>query len=154
DFCFGNAEVVQTLRRMGAQIMGIDLGPFFVQKARNKGLAARMGKVDLPIERFYQEFGIEEASQDFVISTLALDRREGPRNLTGNMLLVLKEGGRLALQTLLPVTGVDDGEIEPPIEYTPEGNRIVAGGTVEQHKRALASLFFELGAGELNICHF
>jgi amino acid adenylation domain-containing protein len=154
DFCFGNAEVMQTLRKMGVQVIGIDLEPFFVQKARDKGFAARMGKVDLPCERFCQEFGIEEESQDFAISTLALDRLESPRNLIRNMMMVLKEGGRFALQTLLPIIGIDDGEIEPRIEYTPEQNRIVAGETAEQHKTALASLLFELGAGEINICHF
>jgi amino acid adenylation domain-containing protein len=152
DFCFGNGEIMQILSSMGVRMKGIDLSPFFVQKAREKGLDAYMGKVDVPEELLESEFGIAPGSQDFAISTLALDRLEAPRRFLRNFMLVLKEGGRFAIQTLLPISGIGDGDDDEPIVYTPKQNRICTGESVEQDKQALVALLSELGAADINVC--
>lgn len=152
DFCFGNGEIMQILSSMGVRMKGIDLSPFFVRKAREKGLDARMGKVDVPEEQLESEFGIARGSQDFAISTLALDRLESPRRFLRNFMLALKDGGRFAIQTLLPILGVGDGDYDKPIIYTPKQNRICTGESVEQDKQALIALLSELGAADINVC--
>jgi SAM-dependent methyltransferase len=108
DFCFGNAEVLEVLSEMGALMLGVDLSPFLVQKARGKNLNVRMAKVDVSPEIFLQESGVKEGSQDFVISTLTLDRLNNPRNFLVNLFKSLKEGGHFAIQTILPITPVDE----------------------------------------------
>ena len=151
DFGFGNTEVLQALAGMGAQMTGLDLNPFFVQKGRGYGLDTRMAKIDVEPEMFPSESRVEEGSQDFVISTLLLDRLEKPKNSLRNLLLVLKEGGRFAVQTLLPIVAMDDGETDDPIVYTPESERLTAGRDVEQDKLTLVSLLHSYGAGDIEV---
>jgi len=151
DFGFGNGEIMQVLSSMGASMRGLDLNPFFVQKARDKGLDALMVKIDLPPDTFLKESGLDEGSQDFVISTLLLDRLEKPRDFLKNLFLVLKLRGRFAIQTLLPIVGIDDGNVDDPITYTPEEHRITPGKNVEEDKAMLISLMYELGARSLRV---
>jgi len=151
---FGNAEVMQVLADAGAQIRGFDLSPFFVQRAREKGLDAFMAKVDVDPETFTQEFGVSEGSYDFGISTMVLDRIENPKNLLGNLFLLLKRGARFAVQTILPIMPVDDGEAPNPITYTPEQRRITEGQSVAGDKLALARLLLSLGARDVGISAF
>ncbi|HEU4769906.1 MAG TPA: amino acid adenylation domain-containing protein, partial [Pyrinomonadaceae bacterium] len=151
DFGFGNGEILKTLKGMGAHIKGLDFNPVFVQKARDNGLDAEMVKVDLAPAEFADISGTEPGTQDFVVSTLLMDRLSNPRNSLANLFLVLKEGGRFAIQTLLPIVGVDDGEIEDPFTYTPEGALIVPGKTVGEDKEALICLLRKLGADEIGI---
>ncbi|HYP25634.1 MAG TPA: amino acid adenylation domain-containing protein [Blastocatellia bacterium] len=151
DFGFGNGEIMQGLASIGASMRGLDLNPFFVQKAKENGLDARMARIDLPVEKFLKETGLEEGSQDFVISTLLLDRLERPKDFLRNMFHVLKPRGRFAIQTLLPIVGVDDGNVDDPITYTPEECRITPGRSVEEDKAALISLTYELGARGLRV---
>ncbi len=152
DFCFGNAEVLEALSEMGAQMLGLDLCPFLVQKARSRNLNVRAAKVDVPPGMFSQECGVEERSQDFVISTLTLDRLDNPKNFLVNLFKSLKEGGRFAIQTILPIVPIDDGDIGSPITYTSTQNRITPGESLEQDKETLVSMLYQLGADELNIC--
>jgi amino acid adenylation domain-containing protein len=152
DFCFGDGEVIQILKEMGASAVGFDLSPFFVRRARRLGLDVAMAKVDVPPDEIISETGIEEGSQDFAITTLSLDRLEKPKNLLKNMLLVLKADGRFAIQTLLPITGIDDGGTDDPIIYTLPQDRIGSGQSEEQAKEALINLLRELGAKDLSVC--
>jgi len=152
DFCFGNGEVLEELSELGAQVLGLDLSPFLVQSARNKNLNVRMAKVDVPPEVFAKDTGIEEGSQDFVISTLTLDRLDNPRNFLENLFMSLKAGGRFAIQTLLPILPIDDGNVENPITYTSTQHRITPGQNVEQDKQSLLRLIYILGACDVNIC--
>ncbi|MGH9763771.1 MAG: amino acid adenylation domain-containing protein, partial [Blastocatellia bacterium] len=154
DLGFGNAEVMLTLKRMGACIKGLDLNPIFIQRARAAGLDARMTKVDVAPDLFPIESGIPAGSQDFVISTLLLDRLSQPRNFLENVFLVLKQGGRFAIQTLLPVVGSDDGDIQDPITYTAKENRIVPGEDAEQDRLALISLLNQLGGTGIQTYQF
>src|SRR4030095_5395996 len=129
-----NAEIMQALKGLGASVVGLDFNPFFVQKSRSKGLGTRMAKIDVPPQMFTSETGLDSHSQDFAISTLVLDRLSKPRNFIENLFNVLKDDGRFAIQTLLPIVGVDDGEVEHPIVYTPEPDRIATGEDAEQDK--------------------
>jgi len=151
---FGNAEVMQVLAGAGAQIRGFDLSPFFVQRAREKGLDAFMAKVDVDPETFTLEFSAPEGAYDFGISTMVLDRIENPKNLLKNLFLLLKQEGRFAVQTILPITPVDDGEVQNPITYTPEWRRITEGRSVEGDKLALARLLLSMGARDVGISAF
>jgi amino acid adenylation domain-containing protein len=152
DFGFGHGEIMQTLSRAGACMKGLDISPFFVQRAREKGLDARLARIDTAPEDFTRVCGIEAGSQNFALCTLVLDRIERPKNLLRNLFLVLEPGGRFAIQTLLPIISVDDGDVETPIVYTPEPHRITSGETVDEDKRMLVRLLVELGGKEINIC--
>ena len=154
DFGFGHGEIMETLARAGASLTGLDLSPFFIQHARERGLDGRMAKIDVEPETFIREYGIAEGSQDFALCTLVLDRIEKPKNLLKNLFSVLKPGGRFAIQTLLPIVPVDDGEIETPIVYTLEPDRITPGESIEQDKRMLVKLLGELGGKEISACCF
>jgi amino acid adenylation domain-containing protein len=154
DFGIGNAEIIQILANAGAIMKGFDFNPFFIQRARDKSTDIQMLRIDSPPGTFKEESGIEEGTQDFVISTLVLDRIENPRNLLKNLLWVIKPGGRFAIQTLLPILPVDDAEVEKPLTYTPETNRITPGKNVEEDKQFLASQLYELGAREICVYHF
>lgn len=151
DFGFGNGEIMQALSSIGASMRGLDLNPFFVQQARDKGLDAQMVRIDLSDDSFLKESGLDKGSQDFVISTLLLDRVEKPKDLLKNLFLVLKPHGRFAIQTLLPIVGIDDGCVDDPITYTPEEYRITSGKNVEDDKAMLISLLSELGARSLGV---
>jgi amino acid adenylation domain-containing protein/non-ribosomal peptide synthase protein (TIGR01720 family) len=151
DFGFGHGEVLQSLANLGAGMKGLDFNPLFVQQSRAKGLDVRMMKVDVAPESFAAESGIQNNSQDFGISTLLLDRLEQPLNMLKNLFQVLKDGGRFAIQTLLPIVGIDDGDIAEPIVYTPEAYRLTPGKDVEEDKLLLVSLLRACGAGDVSV---
>ncbi len=151
DFGFGNGEILQVLEANGADVTGLDLSPFFVQHARAKGLKARMVKMDIHPGSFQKESGIAKGSQDFALSTLVLDRIETPGNFIKNLLASLKDNGTFAIQTLLPIRPVDDGDVETPIIYTPERNQVTPGNCVEEDKMFLTALLYELGARDIRI---
>ncbi|MFA0961137.1 non-ribosomal peptide synthase/polyketide synthase [Roseivirga sp. BDSF3-8] len=146
---FGNGEVMEVLAGMGAEVCGIELSPYFVQQARNSGRQAYMGEVDLPPATFYAHYGIEKGSRDFSLSTLLMDRVEKPAHLVANLLGVLKDGGHFALQTLLPVIPVDDGDVSEKIVYTQDADRISLGEDVHADKLELIRLLYELGGREI-----
>jgi len=128
DLCCGSGEVLTTLSRMGYQARGVDWNPLFVQRARDAGLDVVMARADVEFGDFAAQAGIERGSQDFVICTLALDRVAYPARLLENLFSILKEGGRFAVQTLLPVVAIDDGPVAEPLCYTAAENRVTAGG--------------------------
>lgn len=151
DLGFGNGEVLQVLGQAGACMTGFDLSPWFVQHARERGLDARMAKIDVEPAAMECEFRLAAHSQDFVISTMVLDRVASPRNYLKNMLALLKPGGRFALQTILPVSPIDDGDTARPIVYTSAANCIVPGQDEQQDKAALVRVLRGLGAGAIDV---
>ncbi|UZW63316.1 amino acid adenylation domain-containing protein [Lysobacter enzymogenes] len=151
DFGFGNGEILKTLRDMGARMTGLDFNPVFVQKARDAALDAQMVKVDLTPEEFAASSGIAPGSLDFAISTLLLDRLAHPRNMLANFFASLKRGGRFAIQTLLPVVGVDDGDVQDPLTYTPQHECIVPGRDAQEDKLALVRLLVGFGAHAIEV---
>ena len=154
DFCCGNGEVVLVLQRLGAKIQGIDWSPFFVKHGRNLGLNIIMAKADAPSEVFRDMSGIRDSSQDFVLSTLALDRVGHPRQLLINMLAVLRTGGHFAIQTLLPIVPIDDGVSTRDITYTAEPERLTLGAALDVDRQELAKVLLELGACEIKLHRF
>ncbi|MGH9821768.1 MAG: amino acid adenylation domain-containing protein, partial [Blastocatellia bacterium] len=151
DFGFGNTEILWALAGMEAEVKGFDFNPFFVQKARDLGLDVQMVKIDMPRDAFFDEAGIEPGSQDFAISTLVLDRLERPKNSIENLLHALKDGGKFGVQTLLPIVARDDGDVDEPITYTVEEERITPGLSVDDDKLALIDLLQRLGAADINV---
>jgi amino acid adenylation domain-containing protein/non-ribosomal peptide synthase protein (TIGR01720 family) len=152
DFGFGNGEILKTLSEAGIDVHGFDLSPFFVQRARDRGFKTHMVKIDADLEDFRRHSHAAENSQDLAVSTLVLDRVERPLNLLKNLFFVLKPGGRFAIQTLLPIIPVDDGDLTQPIVYTAERNRLTSGKNAERDRRELALLLGRLGASEINVC--
>ncbi|WP_428817977.1 condensation domain-containing protein (plasmid) [Clostridium butyricum] len=154
DFGFGNGEVLKIINKLGAEATGFDLSPSFVQCGRNNGLNVCQIECDSKSERFQQECNIKIGTQDFVITNLTLDRLNNPSNFIKNMFSVLKQGGRFAIQTLLPVNCIDDEDINEPIVYTPEENRITFGKSEEQDKMAIITLLREFGGRNIKVCKF
>ncbi|WP_330241204.1 non-ribosomal peptide synthetase [Streptomyces sp. NBC_00525] len=142
----GNGEVLRTLAAAGAKAVGIDLSPFFVQALRRDGLDARHAQADVEPARMAEEFGIAEGSLDFALSTMVLDRTHHPRHLLANMMAVLRPGGRFALQTILPVVPLDDGEVSDPLVYTDDAHRIAPGRDAAEDRLALIAELRALGA--------
>lgn len=151
DLGFGNGEIMQTLAQAGASIKGFDLSPYFVQHARERGLPARMAQIDIDPESMTEEFGLAAASQDFVISTMVLDRLERPRNYLQNMFSLLKNRGRFSMQTILPVVPVDDGDVDNPITYTPPEHRVTPGLEAEEDARILVQLLHQMGGDNIQV---
>ncbi len=151
---FGNAEVLSILQELGAEVIGFELSPFFIQRARDIGLEAYLAEVDLPFEEFCTAHDLLPGSKDFSLSTLLLDRVEYPQNLIKNLLGVLKEDGRFALQTLLPIVPEDDGGVEEKIVYTQNQDRICLGKNMEEDKLKMVQVFYDLGARDIVIRNF
>lgn len=149
DFGFGNAEIISKLASMGADVQGFEKNPLFVQNARQQNLRATVADVDCDQQQFVN-FGLTN-SCDFAISTLILDRVNNPKQFLRNLFSTLKPNGKFAIQTLLPITGVDDGDIDEPIIYTPIQNRITPGKTEEEDRSHLLNQLTNLGAKNLQI---
>ncbi|MDL2079743.1 amino acid adenylation domain-containing protein [Streptomyces sp. GXMU-J15] len=147
----GNGEVLRTLAAAGAKAVGIDLSPFFVQALRRDGLDVRHAQADVEPSRMAEEFGIREGSLDFAVSTMVLDRTHRPRHLLANMMAVLRPGGRFALQTVLPVVPLDDGEVTDPLVYTDDAHRITPGRDAAEDQLALIAELRALGATGLTL---
>ena len=154
DLGFGNAEVMSLIKGLGANIKGVELSPFLVQKARNKGLDVMMGEIDNDIVNFTATYDLRESSLDFAFSSLVLDRIEYPVNFVKNILHVLRKGGKFAIQTLLPIVPVDDGEVDAKIVYTSDENLISPGHTLKEDKLSLIELLYQNGADEIVVYHF
>lgn len=153
DFGIGNGEILSILKKMGADPLGLDMNPIFVQKARNMGITAYAIEVDCDGEKFEQLEVLAKirASCDFVLSTLVIDRLHHPLNFLRNFLSLLKPHGKFALQTLLPIVGIDDNGGSEPIVYTPNELKIVPGKDSDEDKRNLLGLLISLGCVEIDI---
>lgn len=154
EFGFGTGDALRALRELGSHVIGVDFNPFFVQQVRNSRFDARMVKVDTDAATFRRESGLSAGSLDYAVASLLLDRVENPKAFLTNLFDLLKVGGRFAIQTLLPVVGIDDGDHADPIVYTPEHLRIGEGKCVEEDKNIVACILSELGASSLNIGTF
>lgn len=150
DFGFGNGEIPQILKSMGANMVGLEGNVIFAQKARNKGMHAYVLEIDCPPPQFKATLS-SFLPCDFVISTLTLDRLYNPKNFVINFLSSLKKGGRFALQTLLPIEGIDEEGTDNTIIYTPEANKLTPGRNIEEDKLSLVSSLSELGANQIEV---
>lgn len=139
DLACGAGEVLQMLRQLGAHPVGVDVNPLFIQQAHRAGLQAVLTRADLPFGKWDAERGLAAGSFDVVLCTLALDRVEQPRGLVANIFRLLRPGGRFAIQTLLPIVGVDDGPVTDPIVYTPPEHRLTAGENAATDRATLLS---------------
>jgi amino acid adenylation domain-containing protein/FkbM family methyltransferase/non-ribosomal peptide synthase protein (TIGR01720 family) len=152
EFGFGSAETLAALASSGARVRGLDISPFFVQRARRNGLDVSMAKVDVTPDAFAAESGIQPELLDFAFSSMLLDRLEDPRSFLENMIGSLKRGGRFALLTPLPIVPADANGIGR--WYCPSGKRISRGVDVEGDKAAVLALLHALPAGEIQVWTF
>ncbi|MGM3188943.1 non-ribosomal peptide synthetase [Musicola paradisiaca] len=155
DFGFGNGEVLTRLSEMGAIAKGVDYIPSFVDAARQAGQQAELAKIDDPWETFSVDAGITEGSLDFALSTLVLDRVADPKQLLLNIYTSLRQGGRFALQTLLPVIPLDDNpDTDEQIEYTPPSLRLVKGNSLLEDVRDLTLLLEDIFQCDVRMYRF
>jgi 2-polyprenyl-3-methyl-5-hydroxy-6-metoxy-1,4-benzoquinol methylase len=150
DLACGNGEVLWMLRQLGAHPVGVDVNPLFIQQAHRAGLQGVLTRADLPFGKWEAERGLAPGSFDVVLCTLALDRVEQPRELVANIFRLLGPGGRFAIQTLLPIVGVDDGPVTDPIVYTPPEHRLTAGENADTDRAALLSMLASNGGRRLS----
>jgi amino acid adenylation domain-containing protein/non-ribosomal peptide synthase protein (TIGR01720 family) len=151
DLCCGSGDVVRTLADMGATMVGVDWNPFFVHRARLAGLSGVMARADDTFDVFSETSGLRRASQDLVISTLALDRVAYPDRLLQNVFALLRAGGRFAVQTLLPIVPLDDVPLAQPIVYTRPENRITRGKSADEDQQQLLRRLVDLGARDITV---
>lgn len=151
DFGFGNGEVAKTLLNLGAEVSGYELSPFFVQTARNQGIAAYLAAIDQDEKHFESEFKMKRLSQDFAIATLVLDRLSFPMRFIRNFFAAIKPGGFFAIQTLLPVVPKDDGPVAQPIVYTSPENQITPGLHLEEDRARLMEVLQKNGSHQIQV---
>jgi len=151
DFGCGSGEILQTLTHSGSVVAGIDINPLFIKQARQNGLQAIESEVDIDAELITDKWGEAFTNLDFVLSTLVLDRVSKPLNLLKNLFYVLRAGGRFALQTLLPVVPVEDGNISDQVIYTRKENCVSPGENQETDRWFILALLHELGADKISV---
>jgi SAM-dependent methyltransferase len=146
DFGFGNWDTLAPWKKLGCRITGFDLSPFFVQGARNENFKSRLVSIDAKSDAIEEHFFEIVESADIVSSTLTLDRVGNPKQLLSNMVTLLKRGGFFSIQTLLPITPVDDGpNVVNPIVYTEKENQISLSTDPTQCICDLIALIEKLG---------
>lgn len=114
---------------------GMDLSPSFALRSYPR---TRVGLIDAPAAQFADQLGPNNDPVRVSFSSLTLDRLRDPRQLIENMAEWTLPGGIVAIGTLLPIVGSDDGpNVNNPIVYTPKENEIVPGQNPEQDRRLL-----------------
>jgi tyrocidine synthetase-3 len=152
DFGCGSGELVQNIYNNGVHdIIGIDINPYFIENLVNKNISSVISRIDTPTDLFLQETNLEAKSMDFVISTLTLDRVQHPNNLLQNMSVLLKEGGRFILGTLLPVIEHEDGTNQSSFNYTRFENKLTPGIEVNEDKYYLLEALIRNGITDLEL---
>ncbi|MCP3059805.1 amino acid adenylation domain-containing protein [Myxococcus sp. K38C18041901] len=151
DLGFGGGEVLDVLAAAGADVTGVDIGPWQVHRARQRGHRVVQAPVDTPLERFHADTGIAPGSLDFVLSTLVLDRVARPREFLRNLVAVLRPEGCFSLQLLLPHRAFDPPEVFPALVYTEAKLRCVQEGAPELQLRQLAGVLREVDAVDLRV---
>lgn len=150
DFGFGNGEVLEVLKGMGAKVVGLDSNFIMVQRMRDRGIDAYAVEVDCPPSKFKKE-GFYSTKHDVAISTLLLDRLKNPKAFLLNFFSLIKHNGKFALQILLPIIPVDDDNVSHIFTYTPVSNRLTPGNNLEEDKNILLGNLVELGAKKIKI---
>ncbi|NTX02058.1 non-ribosomal peptide synthetase [Myxococcus sp. CA040A] len=151
DLGFGGGEVLDTLRAAGADVTGVDIGPWQVHRARLRGHRVVQAHVDTPMARFSSDTGLVPGSLDFALSSLVLDRVAHPREFLRNLVEVLRPGGRFSLQLLLPHRAFDSPDVFPALVYTDASLRCVQEGAPEAQLRQLAGVLSEVGCVDLHV---
>jgi amino acid adenylation domain-containing protein len=139
DFGFGNGEIIKELLKLTSNVMGLDLSPYFVQKAKDEGINAKLALIDDQLESFLKLTNLRLNSQDLVISTLVLDRVYDHKKFIENFLGVLKFNSSFVLQTILPIE---------PLKQFPN---IFENMSINEQISLINKLLIESGASEIEI---
>jgi SAM-dependent methyltransferase len=139
DFGFGSAEILNEIIKLGSKVIGLDLSPYFVQRAIEKNIDARLVLIDDDLAGFLGDSELEPHSQDLVVSTLVLDRVYYHENYINNFLETLKYGGYFVLQTILPIV---------PLKSFPS---IFDNLSIKEQKDLVCKLLFNKGASNIDI---
>lgn len=149
DLGCGSGELVKMLHQRGMRsVTGIDINPYFVGHLSDKNIPAGIGRIDSPLEVLLSDTGLTEASLDFVISTLTLDRVQHPKSLLTNMSALLKDGGRFILGTLLPVVEFEDGSNRSSFAYTTFDHKLTPGTCADEDTLYIVQAMMQAGIAE------
>ncbi|WP_202704401.1 condensation domain-containing protein, partial [Flavobacterium sp. UGB4466] len=152
DLGCGSGELVRSINANGTyHITGIDANPFFVKKLINDKINGILCRIDMPVNVFLKESKLQANSMDFVVSTLTLDRVQYPSNLVRNMSMLLREGGRFILGTLLPIVAHEDGENQSAFDYTKQENRITPGLSEKEDRYYLVEMLLKAGIADIEL---
>ncbi|WP_338475762.1 amino acid adenylation domain-containing protein [Pseudomonas khavaziana] len=144
DLGAGGGEVLDALQACGAEVIGVDMSPWLVDRSRRRGHRVAQAMIDSALDELASAMEVEAASLDFSLATLVLDRVASPKRLLENLIGLLKPKGRFALQVLLPNVPFD--EVLQDNAYTATTERIVEGADAQAQHAALVSHLATLGA--------
>ncbi|MBS0500881.1 MAG: amino acid adenylation domain-containing protein [Proteobacteria bacterium] len=149
DLGSGGGETLDALSSWGANAVGVDLCPWLVARSRARGHHVVQAMIDSELATFSRETGLAPGSLDFSVATLVLDRVASPARMLGNLVGVLRPGGRFALQMLLPNSPFDtDGGVRA---YTPEIERIGGGLDSQAQLADVVRRLAALGARNMTV---
>jgi SAM-dependent methyltransferase len=144
DVATGTGEIARPAARAGAEVTGLDLAPNLIEAAERfaaaEGLTIRFDVGDA------ERLPYEDASFDTVTSTFGAMFAPDHRAVAGELARVCRPGGRLALATWRPDSGVGDlFEVMAPFQPPrPEGVGDPFEWGREEHVSDLLGEAFEL----------
>uniref|UniRef100_A6VYF7 Amino acid adenylation domain n=1 Tax=Marinomonas sp. (strain MWYL1) TaxID=400668 RepID=A6VYF7_MARMS len=149
DFCCGDGKSLSLFTELGANAVGLDISPTFVQNLTGKGYEAYVQNVDVDKGSFFDSVSYKKHSMDFAFSSLALDRVSNPRNFLDNFLSSLKDNGRFGLLTILPVSPFDDGDVDTNSVFTEVDKRISPGNSENEDLYYVVRALISYGAKDI-----
>jgi arsenite methyltransferase len=108
--CGAGFDTILAAQMVGAegQVIGVDMTPAMLQKARRNGELLGMGHVDLR-EGFLEELPIADASADVVLSNGVINLCPDKATVLAEAFRVLEPGGRLQIADIIVAKAVPEG---------------------------------------------
>jgi SAM-dependent methyltransferase len=108
--CGAGFDTVLAAQMVGAegQVIGVDMTPAMLQKARRSAELLGLGNVDLR-EGYLEELPIADATADVVISNGVINLCPDKATVLAEAFRVLKSGGRLQIADIIVAKAVPEG---------------------------------------------
>jgi arsenite methyltransferase len=108
--CGAGFDTVLAAQMVGAegQVIGVDMTPAMLQKARRSTELLGLGNVDLR-EGYLEELPVADATADVVISNGVINLCPDKATVLAEAFRVLKPGGRLQIADIIVAKAVPDG---------------------------------------------